>query len=438
MRTPLRLISILLLAALPLAAENLPVLTLEEALSSAEETNIQLEMAEVELEQKLRSADAVMATFMPDISLNANVSTSVGFKPQASTGFSGLNYSIGADVTFPFRGSMITDRKTRNIQKESAVLGYETSRVTLEKGIITGYWGLAAADLSIQAAELSYDSAKRQYDSSRKMYESGMVDELTLSQAELSLYDAELQLKTLIDSKDQLMSEFRTMTGIEGDFTTEPLPEPVLLDLPSASSIFEEYSEGSIAVKSARNALSSAKNAETTQKLSAYVPSLTAAVGYSYSGAHDRDWNYNTSGNGLSGRINLSLPISALVPTSSEDIAIKEAGDNVTLAALSLQSTKDTLLYDIQSYVMSIEQAEKSLELAEKSKSAAERTNALAEEAFQAGLMSADDASDNRNRLLSAEMNLLSARLTHLLQSYNLASAINIPLSDLQARYARI
>ena len=76
MGTPLRLIPILLLAALPLAGESLPTITLEEAISSAKESNIQLEIDSIELEKELRSADAVMQTFMPDISLSATVSAS--------------------------------------------------------------------------------------------------------------------------------------------------------------------------------------------------------------------------------------------------------------------------------------------------------------------------------------------------------------------------
>lgn len=441
MRTPWRLIPALLLASLSLAAGNVPVITLEEALSSAEETNIDLEKAGVELRQKLRSADAVMSTFMPDISLSASVSTSASFQsfpPDTEPGFSGLRYSAGADISFPFSGSMITDGKTRDLTREGASLTYEKARATLSLGIITGYWGLATADLSIKAAELSYDAAARQYASAEEMYRSGMTDELSLSQAELAMYDAQLSLKNLEDSKDQLMAEFRTMTGIEGAFTTEELPEPVLLSLPSAEEIFAEFGENSIDVQSARNALQSARNAETTAKLSAYVPTLTASVGYSYSGAHSESWDYSTTGNGLTGSVRMSLPISGMIPTSQTDITIKERKDDVTLASLSLQGAKDTLLADIRSYVMGIDQAEKSLAIAERSRAAAARTDELAQEAFQAGLMSADDASDARTKLLNAEMSLLSARLTHLLESYNLAAAINIPLSDLQARYARI
>ena len=429
MRTLLRFTAILLLSVFPLAAESLPVLTLDDALSSAREKNIELEIAKVEMEGKVRSANAVMTTFLPDISISASASTSASF--QSRTAFNGINYDVGADITFPFSGSMITDRRTRDIAKRGASLSFENSLIGLEHDVITGYWGLATADLSIQAAQLSLDSAERQYESTLAMYRNGMVDELSLSEAELSLYDAQLQLKELQDEKDEL-------TGISGEFSTEPLPEPVLLSLPSPEELFREYSEGSISVQNARNSLESAKNEESTLRLSAYVPSISASLGYSYSGSHDSDWVYGTRDNGISGSVRVSIPISPLIPTSAEDIAIKEAGDNVKVASLTLQNTQNSLLAEIESYAMGISQAEESLKLAERKRAAAERTNALSEEAFSAGLITANDASDTRNRLLNAEMELLSARLSHLLQSYTLASAMNIPLAELQARYARI
>ena len=437
MGTPLRLIPILLLAALPLAGESLPTITLEEAISSAKESNIQLEIDSIELEKELRSADAVMQTFMPDISLSATVSASGNFQSGAQSGFRGLDYSINANAAFPFEGSMLTDRKTRNLSRESAVLAYEGDETAFEHDVITGYWGLATADLSAKAAELSYDSALRQYNSEKERYENGIIDELSLSQAELALYDAEHQFKTLQDSKARLMAEFRTMTGIETDFNTEPLPDPVLLALPSAEELFSEFSESSIAVRTARNVLASTQNAETRLKLSTYVPTIRASVGYSYSGEHGPDWVYGTTGNAMNGSVSISLPISSFIPTSSADISIKEAGDEVRIAALSLQSEKDDFLALIRSYVMNIGQAEESLSIAGKRRDAAERTNALTEEAFKAGLITADDASDTRNDLLNAEMDLLSARLEHLLQSYSLAYTLNIPLSELQTRYAR-
>ena len=102
MRIHPRLISILLLSALPLCAAELPVVTLEEALTAAEENSIQLEEAAVRLNQAIRRQDAIMTTYMPTLSLSASVSTDVPFQDIGGNplGYSGLSYSLGANASF--------------------------------------------------------------------------------------------------------------------------------------------------------------------------------------------------------------------------------------------------------------------------------------------------------------------------------------------------
>ena len=438
MRIHPRLISILLLSALPLCAAELPVVTLEEALTAAEENSIQLEEAAVRLNQAIRRQDAVLTTYMPTLSLSASVSTDVPFQDIGGNppGYSGLSYSLGANASFTFDGSMIKDRENRRLAKEGASLEYQTTRSGFEGTIIEGYWGLAAADLSIESARIAAEDAQRQYDSALEMYRRGMMDELTLYQTELALQQAELQLKTLENSRDELMEAFKDSTGIEEDFRTEELPEPVLLALPAPAEIFSEFSENTLAIRRARNALESARTTESDARLSLYVPTLTASVRYSYGGRHDRAWNYATTANGLNGSISVSLPVSSLLPSSAADIQIKEAEDAVSLASLALQDANDSLLSEIRSYSMRIGQAEDTLRMAARTESTAAKTYELAQESFNAGLMSANDLASARSSQLSAEMSLLSSRLDHLLASYDLSYAINISLSDLQQRYA--
>ena len=438
MRNHLRLISILILSALPLGAAELPIVTLEEALAAAEKDSIQLEDAAIRLNQAIRRQDAIMTTYMPTISLSASVSTDIPFQDtgESLAGYSGLSYSLGANASFSFDGSMIKDGERRRLAKEGASLTYQTTRSGFESSIIEGYWGLAAADLSIESARIAAEDARRQYDSSLEMYRRGMMDELTLYQTELALQQAELQLKTLEDSRDELMEAFKDSTGIEEDFRTEELPEPVLLALPDPAEIFSEFSEGTLAIRSARNALEVARNDESSTRLSLYVPTLTASVRYSYSGRHDRDWNYSAAANGLNGSLSLSIPVSSYLPSSAADVQAKEASDAVSLASLALQDANDSLLSSIRSYSMRIGQAEDTLKMAARTERTAAKTYELAQESFNAGLMSANDLASARSSQLSARMSLLSSRLDHLLASYDLSYAINISLGDLQERYA--
>ena len=437
---------------LPISADELQTLTLDDAIISAEENSIPLQEAAIGLQMALRNQDAVMTTFMPDIALTAGASTGVSFPGTTisrggaaasldSPMFNGLSVNAGVSASFTFNGSMITDGKGRELAKQSASLQYQTTWSSMKSAITEAYWNLAAADISINDAKLLMEDAKAQYDSISQMYDNGLADELTLRQTELALKQTELQVRTLEDSKALLMSAFRNTTGINFDFTMSELPEPVILSLPAPEQLAEEYSENSLAVQSARNQLESANNAVDSARMGTYFPILTASVGYNYTGSgyqyYKDSWtDYAHQTNAITGSVSVSLPISALIPGSSTSMAVKDAEDNARISALSLQDTKNTFIEDVRQSVISISQNQANMLLQQDAVASAERSYELSEEAFNAGMMTAEDLASARNNVLSERMSLTSLELNHLVSCYTLADTLNIDITELQEKYA--
>ena len=287
----------------PLAAStDAPVVSLSDALDSAEKNSISLESARIALEMELRKQDAAMTTFMPDLSVSAGVSTGVAFPGTSAMSyglsgsltepaFAGLTVNASANASFSFTGNMITDGETRRLAKESARLSYEDTYDSLEEAIISSYWNIAATDAAIESARLAADDAQAQYESAQEMYDNGLIDELSVIQLEIAAKNAHLNLKTLEDNRALLSSSFRSLTGIEGDFTTEPFPGMTELTLPSAEALFDQYGENTVEIRSARNALATSENAVDTARLSTYVPVISASVGYSYAGSGYQRWS---------------------------------------------------------------------------------------------------------------------------------------------------
>ncbi len=442
-------IAILMMATFPLFAED--VVTLEEALKSARENSISLESARITLESALRKQDAVMTTFMPDISLTAGVSTGAAF-PGANgtqfgaetldeTAFAGLTVNASANASFSFTGNMITDAESRALQKESANLTYTSALNSIEDAVFTSYWNIAAQDSAIEIAEISYLEAKAQYESALESYENGLTDELSLLQLEYAMRNAENNLNSLRDAKEIMMSAFRNITGLEGDFSVEPFPGMTKLALPSPEELFDEYAESTVTVRTARNNLAISRNAAESAKLGTYVPVLTASVGYSYAGSgyqhYKGNWyGYSSSANGLTGSIAVSIPISSMLPGSSSSISIQEAEDGISLSALSLQKTMDDLMETIREGVITINQNQNNIETQLISQAAAERAYELAQESYDSGLMTANDLSSARNDMLSAQLTVLSTELEHLLSCYDVASALDISVDEMRDKYA--
>ena len=429
--------------ALPIGAENLPVVTLDEALSSAEENNIPLQEYAVNLNRAIRSADNYLMTYLPQISLKATAGTGVSFPDATSneTRFDGVNLALnaGASFTYTLDGSKITDSETRNLTKEAATLGYEVYADSVALDVISSYWTLATYDIAVENAQASLKDTENNYNDTLEMYNSGMVDELTLSNMELALNNARIALQEAENDKALALSSFKAKTGITEDFQTEPLPETVLLSLPSPEDLYSRYAENTTDLRAARNNLRTAQNAEKTITLTQYMPTVSADIGYTYAGGTSSEgsdaWKYKTSVHSLTGSVTVNIPLSSYIPGSTADSSRKDSKDAVSSAALALQNSQNTLLQTIESNSLSIMQQQQLLEMAGNSLTLAENTYSLAEEAFEAGLMSAYDLSSRRTNLLTAQMNETSARLNHLLSSYNLAYALGIDLQELQQTY---
>ena len=437
---------VLLVLALPLGAESLPVVTLDEAIESASENNITLKQAAISLNQTIRNENNYVKDYLPTFGLSATADTGYSFPTSIKnkTEFNGFGLTLGASANFEYTlsGSKITGGESRRLSKEAATLDYENAYDSIETLITSSYWTLASYDITAENARTALESAKESYESTVEMYDAGIVDELTLSYAELELYNAELTLREAENNKALAMASFKAMTGLTEDFQTEELPETVLLSLPPAEELFAEYSEATQAIREARNALSTAENTSKEMSLNQYMPTVKASVGYLYQGGMSSkastildSGEYGTEAHSLTGSVTVSIPLSSYIPGSSADVLKKNSKDAVTQMALALQDAQNTLLSSIRESSMTIEQQQSSLSILETSLEIAEHSYKLAEESYNAGLLSASDLSESRTQLLNAQNNLLSARLGHLLSSYNLANTLGITLQDLQETY---
>ena len=445
---------VLMALALPAGAESLPVVTLSDAIAAASENNISLKQAAISMNQTIRNENNYVADYLPTFGLSATADTGWDFPDDGTApefnGF-GLNLGAAASFSYTLSGSKITGAESRKLAKEGAALTYESAYDSVESLITSSYWTLSSYDVAIENAKASLEDAKASYESTLSMYNAGMVDELTLSNMELALSNAEMALTEAENDKSLAMASFKAATGLTDDFATEPLPETVMLSLPSPEELFREYAEGSSAIRSARNTLATAKNAETTATLTQYMPTVTATIGYTYAGGisskdqmmeilgtpvtTQKAGEYSTSAHSLTGSVAVNIPLSSYIPGSTADEARRNASDAVQIAALSLQNEQNTLLDSIRQSVISINQQQATLGMLRQSLAIAERTYALAEDSYEAGLITADDLSDRRTSLLSAQNNLLTARLGHLLSSYTLADTLGIDLQELQDKY---
>lgn len=432
---------LMLLALVPVFASEPVELSLEDAIASAKSSNINLQQAQIQLNNAIRNQKAVMTTFMPTIAVGVEVDPAWTFESDATTvdGVEfGYSLSAYASASFSFNGSMITDSKTRALSKESAAITYDQTYNTIEEAVITAYWNIAAMDLSIESARLSFEEAERQYNQLEDMYASGLIDQLSLMQGKLGYNSAKLTLKAYEDSKDLLISAFKNLTGIDYDFYVSEIPPMIFFDLPEAEELVAAYGHNNLSIQSARNSLESAKNGKTTLQLATYVPVVSVGLTYAYAGADgyyasaDSELpEYMHAANQLSGSVSVTVPISNMLPGSSSYHSIKDMDDTIKQAALNLQSAQDTLIEDVREAKITIEQYQDNLELLEDNLETAELSYELSQQSYASGLITVDALSDSRDDYLSARMQLIQTQVSHLLSVYDLAYELNIDIEEL-------
>lgn len=433
------LLLLVLTALTPLAAADKPTITLKQALDSASANNIDLSIAKVKLQQTLRTQNATASTYMPSFSLTGGLST--GGSLIGGT-FSGLSASASAGVSMSFNGSMITDSTTRSLAKEGANLSYQQTSNTLEDSVVSAYWNLVANDHAVAQAELSLQDAQQQLQVTQERYDNGLEPQLTVAQATLSVSQAQIQLKQYEDSRALALTSFRAMTGItETDFALEELPDTIELSLPDAQRLYKEYSSGSTTVRTLQNSVAQAQNDSETTKLSNRVPTVSVSGSWGLSGTIVNGTTTTTQQNSgtkdtATVSVSVSVPLSSYISGTTQNLAIKDSEDAVTTAQLQLQSGQESLLQSIEQAAITITQQQENLRLKQQNLETAQYSYDLSVEAFEAGLLTNQELETSRTSLLNAKIDILSTRLNHLLNCYDLASLLEIDLLTLQNKYS--
>ena len=426
-----KLFILLLLAAFQLPASS--VITLEEAVESAMENNTDLATAQVSLQTAIRN-NSLSSSFIPDISIEGGVSLSGMSITDRTAGTLGTDVSLG--ISLSLDSSVISEAKINAIAEESALLSYIMTAESVEESVTLAYWNIALIKDSIRSAELALQDAGERLKSLESQYEAGSQDLMDVRNAELDVLNYENSLAGYEARLELAYIAFSQLTGITSrDFETEEIPVLPKLNLPDAKTLEALYSSNSTMLKNLEKNIESAQAQKDSTKSSLQLPSVSISASYDFGPTVPAgSWNeYRTDRGSVS--VGFTIPVSAWIPGSSEDLSVKEAQDEVTKAAISLEEGKNEFLYSLEEALSSYNQALLSLDIAERTLSIAEETYRLAQERYEAGLISLEDVSDAQRDMLDAELQVSQCRIEILTSLYSIAFDTGLELDDLVTLY---
>lgn len=386
--------------------------------------NIQVKTAEANKNNADVDTRLTRAALFPTVSASVNQDLSNYPYANSEMGISSVTgtagYSVNASWQLFDGGMRSTNIKQADIDKQIAGLAIEESKNNIKLAIIQNYMQILYANESVKTFENAVELSAAQLESNRVKLDIGAVaksdvsqwesqhasDKYQLVNAQVTLENYKLQLKQLLEL-DRL-----EMISI---VLTEPANEDVLSLLPDRSHIFQtamkimpQVKSGELNTQYAELGIGKAK--------AGYFPKISLNAGTGTGNIYDsQDYSFGTQ---LKNNWNNTIGLSVSIPIySNREVksAIEKAKTGVETAKLNELSIYKELYARVETaYLNAINSQAQYLAAEEKVKSSQESYDVM-DEQFRLGLKNTIELLTEKNTLTSAQLELLQAKYTALM-----------------------
>jgi multidrug efflux system outer membrane protein len=434
--------------AVPAAA-----LTLDSAIETAAAGNEDLQKTAVAYQQAKRARDYGWNQFISvPSSLQLGLSNTHQLYPDAAgasaagtgrgTTGTGSDWPLSAQVTLgaSFRFSPDTPAQLSRLDLALRQAGeaYEKALRDLSVSVASSFYTLLASKLNIEILKTDMELKKAQYDQATANYNRGLASELDMLNAQYVYLTAGFSVDSAANKYGEDLAAFFLLIGLDASDGDEPegAIETRLLDLPPGEELSAQYLMNHSAVKNQVNALELAKltAAGNTGKLG---PALSVSETFNVSASSQSGFKIESPVISGTFSVSVSIPLGDLLPFSQAGITRKNDKDSLALAASALESAKKNAAQDIQKKVNAVVQSAESIESSELSRRIAARTYELSEQGYRSGLVSQIELQAFNQRMVDAEKSAVTAKIAYLAAVYNLASVLNLDVTDLYELYAK-
>ncbi|MPM16490.1 Outer membrane protein TolC [bioreactor metagenome] len=438
------------------AAYGQKVWTLESCIQYARENNLTIRLQALNADLAKLALTREKAAFLPGVQAGATHSYNYGRTVDMYTNefatdrVRSNNFYIGANITL-FNGfNLINSYKKGQLEAEAAVLDAQQTADDISLSIATAYLQVLYSMELVNNARNQLEITNLQVDKNRKMFEAGSVSQGTLltieaqaASEESSLISAQNQLEMsyltlaqMLDLKD--LSDFQIAVP---DISTIDTASFLLLNPNDVYAFAEKNQPGLLAseyrVQIAERNLSIARAGRYP------VLTMNGSLGTGYSGASRRITGYNYNGvdtigftsesltefvmmpsmsytyettpfqDQINDNINKSIGLSLTIPIFSKfntSIAVRQAKIGIESATINYEQEKLNLQKTIQQAYVDATGAYRKYAATKKQVAALEESFKYMDQRFSVGLATPIDYSDSKNKLATAQSELLQAK----------------------------
>lgn len=440
---------ILLTARTVSAQEKTQTWSLEDCLQYAYEQNIELKQSRLSLESSQIDTKNAKAKFFPNLSAGVSYQyTNTPFQETTGndldnyiiTGNSGSDknqlsgsYNLRSSLTLFNGGKLLNQVKSSKIAEEMQNASLEETFDNIESAIVTGYLQILYAQESVRINENTVEVSKAQCERGEKLKNAGSLSESDYAQLVSQYSNDKYQLVVSQNTLAQNILTLKQLLELGIDETIEiETPEldatDVLTPIASLNEIYQtallclpsiKYSELNIA----------AAKLDIKSAQSGYYPSLSLSAGVSTGHLSTSD---GKTGSQMKNKLSESIGLSLSIPIySNRDTrsAVSKARIAATTAELELESTKKTLLSDIENLCLDVKAAQEQYVSAQEQVKASQASYDLIQEKFNRGMANTLELLTEKNNLLSAEQQVLQAKYMAILNRLLLNIYQNKPIT---------
>ena len=440
---------ILLTAGTVSAQEKTQTWSLEDCLQYAYEQNIELKQSRLSLESSQIDTKNAKAKFFPNLSAGVSYQyTNTPFQETTGndldnyiiTGNSGSDknqlsgsYNLRSSLTLFNGGKLLNQVKSSKIAEEMQNASLEETFDNIESAIVTGYLQILYAQESVRINENTVEVSKAQCERGEKLKNAGSLSESDYAQLVSQYSNDKYQLVVSQNTLAQNILTLKQLLELGIDETIEiETPEldatDVLTPIASLNEIYQtallclpsiKYSELNIA----------AAKLDIKSAQSGYYPSLSLSAGVSTGHLSTSD---GKTGSQMKNKLSESIGLSLSIPIySNRDTrsAVSKARIAATTAELELESTKKTLLSDIENLCLDVKAAQEQYVSAREQVKASQASYDLIQEKFNRGIANTLELLTEKNNLLSAEQQVLQAKYMAILNRLLLNIYQNKPIT---------
>lgn len=407
--------------------------TIDDCISYAMQNNITLQKSRLQLQTASEEVRASKGALLP--TLNANTSQNLGYRPWQLDGMATVtngqvntkvdktyyngSYGLNAQWTVWNGNKNYNNLKLSRLSEQQAELSVEEQANSIQERIAQLFVQCLYLHEAIGVSQASLETSKKNEERGKEMVEVGKMSKADLAQLtaqratdEYNVVEAQSQLATCKLQLKQLLE----LTGDqEFDIAIPPTTdEEALNEIPALMTVYEqalatrpEIGNKKLAIESSNVNLAIAK--------AGWLPTLSLSGGFTSStnSLANNSWgNQMKTNTNMSAGLTVSVPIFDGWQTRS---SVNRAKISQQQAQLDLLDQQKTLYQTIEDYWLDATTNQQKFRAAKITVESEQQSYDLLNEKFDLGLTNIIELLQGKDKLLSAQQNLLQSKYMTLL-----------------------